>query len=150
MGMGPMSLELLARRGNNGLGIAGVNWRVRLMACKSLGAPGVGQTSWALRCLDYIARMRDRGVNLVAVNASWGGGVFSVALRDAIATLLQRGILFVAAAGNSAMDNDFVADLLRVVRFAERDLRSRDRAAGRPGVVFELRPANGAFGGARE
>src|SRR5438046_10647660 len=40
------------------------------------------------------------------VNASWGSTSFnSTALRDAIDSLRQAGIIFVAAAGNSAEDN---------------------------------------------
>jgi subtilisin family serine protease len=92
--------------GNNGVGVVGVNWNVRLMACKFLDADGFGSTSGAVACLQYFATMYDRGVNLVATNNSWGGGGFSFALRDAIDQHRQRGILFVAAAGNSTRDND--------------------------------------------
>ena len=44
--------------------------------------------------------MKDRGVNIVATNNSWSDNEFSAALRDAIDAHRQRGILFVAAAGN--------------------------------------------------
>src|SRR5438034_6417713 len=50
--------------------------------------------------------MKHRGVNIVATNNSWGGGGFSQALYDAIDAHRQRGILFIAAAGNSSLDND--------------------------------------------
>ena len=49
---------------------------------------------------------RARGVNLRVTNNSWGGGGFSQALRDAIASLDEADVLFVAAAGNSSRDND--------------------------------------------
>ena len=91
--------------GNNGIGVAGVNWNVKLMACKFLGAFG-GTTAGAVSCLNYLATMKDRGVNIVATNNSWGGGGFSQALYDAIDAHRQRGILFIAAAGNSSLDND--------------------------------------------
>ncbi len=45
-------------------------------------------------------------MNIVATNNSWGGGGFSQALYDAIDAHRQRGILFIAAAGNSNLDND--------------------------------------------
>src|SRR3989449_4150049 len=45
--------------------------------------------------------MKDRGVNIVATSNSWGGGGFSQALYDAIEAHLQRGILFITAAGNA-------------------------------------------------
>jgi subtilisin family serine protease len=86
--------------GNNGIGVVGVNWDVRLMACKMFDAAGDGTLAAAITCLDYIARMKDRGVNIVASNNSWSDNQFSAALLDAIDAHRQRGILFVAAAGN--------------------------------------------------
>ncbi len=95
--------------GNNGVGVVGVNWNVQIAACKFLGADGSGFISNAIECLDYFKALKDRGVNLVATNNSWGGGGYSQALSDAIDAHLQRGILFVAAAGNAASDNDGTA-----------------------------------------
>src|SRR2546426_954281 len=92
--------------GNNGVGVVGVAWTVRLMACKFLNAGGSGTTADAIDCLEYVKLMKDRGVNIVATNNSWGGGAFSQALFDAIEAHRQRGILFIAAAGNQASDND--------------------------------------------
>jgi subtilisin family serine protease len=92
--------------GNNGIGVVGVNWTVRLMACKFLSGGGFGTIADAIDCLEYVKLMKDRGVNIVATNNSWGGPEFSQALFDAIEAHLQRGILFVAAAGNEASDND--------------------------------------------
>ena len=92
--------------GNNGYGVAGVAWNVKIVACKFLDASGSGDTAGAIACLDYLAALKDRGVNIVASNNSWGGGLFSQALADAIAAQQQRGILFITAAGNSTADND--------------------------------------------
>lgn len=92
--------------GNNGVGVVGVNWNVRLMACKFLNSGGSGSIDDAIDCLTYVAMMKDRGVNIVATNNSWGGGGFSQAMQDAIDIHRQKGILFIAAAGNSAADND--------------------------------------------
>jgi len=96
--------------GNNAVGVVGVNWNVRIIACKFLDANGSGPTSNAIECLDYVRAMKDRGVNIVATNNSWGGDAFSQALYDAIDVQRQRGILFVAAAGNAASDNDAAAN----------------------------------------
>jgi hypothetical protein len=92
--------------GNNGIGVVGVNWTVRLMACKFLNASGSGTTDGAIACLDYVKTRKEQGVNVVATNNSWGGGGFSRSLYDAINAHLQAEILFIAAAGNSALDND--------------------------------------------
>ncbi|HEY7658246.1 MAG TPA: S8 family serine peptidase [Burkholderiales bacterium] len=86
--------------GNNGSGVAGINWSVNLMACKFLAASGSGTTAGAIGCLEYIRTMKERGINIVATNNSWGGGGFSQALFDAIKGHQEAGILFVAAAGN--------------------------------------------------
>ncbi|HSC96833.1 MAG TPA: S8 family serine peptidase [Burkholderiales bacterium] len=86
--------------GNNATGVAGINWNVSLMACKFLAASGSGTLAGAIGCLEYVRTMKDRGVNVVATNNSWGGGGFSQALFDAIKGHQEAGILFVAAAGN--------------------------------------------------
>ncbi len=93
--------------GNNGLGVAGVAWHVKLMALKFLGGlQGKGSTSNAVRGIQYAIDMRNRGVNVRVINASWGGGSDSQALRQAIAAANDAGILFVAAAGNGGTNID--------------------------------------------
>ncbi|NTW80237.1 MAG: S8 family serine peptidase, partial [Geobacteraceae bacterium] len=90
--------------GNNGNGVAGVNWNVRIMALKFLDASGSGYVDDAVECVLYINAMKARGVNVVASNNSWGGGGYSQSLADAINA--DKNVLFIAAAGNSANDND--------------------------------------------
>jgi subtilisin family serine protease len=90
--------------GNNGIGVVGVNWRVKIMACKFLDSTGFGSTDGAIECLQYVKAMKDKGVNIVATNNSWRDEGYSQALYDAIN--VQQDILFMAAAGNSAANND--------------------------------------------
>ena len=93
--------------GNNGIGVTGVAWHVKIMALKFLGGPqGKGSTSNAVRGIYYAIDMRNRGVNVRVINASWGGGSESQSLRQAIADANQAGILFVCAAGNSGENID--------------------------------------------
>ena len=93
--------------GDNGRGMTGVNWQVSMMGLRFLGGNGSGSTSGAIGAINYATRMRrDFGVNVVATNNSWGGGGYSTSLRDAIEAGGEAGILFVAAAGNSAGNND--------------------------------------------
>ena len=87
--------------GNNGIGVAGVAWDVQLMALKFLDATGSGSTSNAIRALNYAVA---KGATIS--NNSWGGTVYSTALYDAIASAGAQGHIFVAAAGNSAINND--------------------------------------------
>lgn len=91
--------------GNNGKGIAGINWRVKIMALKFLSSEGEGTIDDAIECFEYVAKMKDRGVNIIATNNSWGDYSYSQALYDAIYAHLQKGILCVAAAGNDGIDN---------------------------------------------
>ena len=86
--------------GNNAIGIVGVNWNVQLLACKFFDASGSATTEGAIECLEYVKEMKDRGVNIVATNNSWGGDENSQALYDAIDVQRQHGILFIAGAGN--------------------------------------------------
>jgi len=100
-GHGTHVAGIIAARGNNGMGVAGVAWNARVIACKFIDAIGEGTAADAIACLDYIAALRDRGVNVVATNNSWGEGIYSRALGDAIERQRARGILFIAAGGNA-------------------------------------------------
>ncbi|OHU94212.1 S8 family serine peptidase [Pseudoalteromonas byunsanensis] len=92
--------------GNDGTGVVGVNHEVSIVGCKFLDASGSGSTSDAIKCIDYLVGLREAGVDVRVSNNSWGGGGFSQALADALTASEEAGILFVAAAGNSAVDND--------------------------------------------
>ncbi len=88
----------IAAQGNNGVGIAGVNWQASIMALTFLG-PNGGYTSDAIEALNYAVANGAR-----ISNNSWGGGGYSQALRDAINRADANGHLFVAAAGNGGSD----------------------------------------------
>jgi subtilisin family serine protease len=95
--------------GGNGVGVAGVNWNVKIVSAKFLGPTG-GSTSAAVAAINYLTGLKARyGVNLVAINNSWGGGAFDQAMLDAINAAGDQNILFVAAAGNSGTNNDSAA-----------------------------------------
>ncbi len=91
----------IAAAGDNGIGVAGVNWRAAIMALKFLSANGSGTAADAIECIEYAAQ---QGAQVL--NNSWGGGGFSQALRDAIELARARNAVFVAAAGNEGRDND--------------------------------------------
>ncbi len=93
--------------GNNRIGVAGVNHRVKLMALKFLDNKGSGSLSNAIKAIDYaIASKRKHNIARLVLSNSWGGGGYSQALYDAIDRARAAGIVFVAAAGNEANDND--------------------------------------------
>jgi subtilisin family serine protease len=97
--------------GNNGIGVTGVAWHVKIMSLKFLGGPlGKGSTSNAVKGIYYAIDMRNRGVNVRVINASWGGGNESQSLRQAIADANNAGVLFVCAAGNAGINVDDTAE----------------------------------------
>ncbi len=69
--------------------------KAKIMALKFIGSSG-GSLGGALEAMEYAA---SNGAKII--NASWGGRGCSTILQDKIIDLGQRGVLFVAAAGNS-------------------------------------------------
>jgi subtilisin family serine protease len=82
----------------NGAGIVGVAPGVRIMSLKFMQGAGCGTDAQAIAAIQYAA---SKGVRII--NASWGGAGFSLSLKTAIES---SGALFVAAAGNSGVNND--------------------------------------------
>ncbi|NOY71407.1 MAG: S8 family serine peptidase, partial [Gammaproteobacteria bacterium] len=62
----------IAANGNNGSGIAGINWSARIMPLKFLDGAGAGSSANAIAAIDYAVANGAR-----IINASWGGGPFS-------------------------------------------------------------------------
>jgi hypothetical protein len=87
--------------GDNGVGIAGVAWEVSILPLKFLDDYGDGTTAGAVAAVEYATMM---GADIA--NSSWGGYGFSQALLDAIDEATTADILFVAAAGNNALNID--------------------------------------------
>jgi subtilisin family serine protease len=84
--------------GNNGYGVAGVNWNVGLepiRVCSDLGCPNSD-------LIDAIIYARNQGVPVF--NASLGGTPFNQAVKDAIDS--APDVLFVFSAGNLGADLD--------------------------------------------
>ncbi|OQW92585.1 MAG: hypothetical protein BWK78_01250 [Thiotrichaceae bacterium IS1] len=92
----------IAGVGNNSKGVAGVNWKAKIMALKFLGGNGGGDVANAILAIQYAVKMGAK----ISSN-SWGCvGCNSQALYDAIKAADAQGHLFIAAAGNDALDND--------------------------------------------
>lgn len=89
--------------GDNVIGISGVSWSIKMMGCKFLGADGAGALSDAVKAIDWCV---DNGAQIL--NNSWGGGPFSQALADSIQRAADRGVLFIASAGNNGSNNDML------------------------------------------
>ncbi len=107
-GHGSHTAGTIGAVGGNGVGTSGVAQRVSIMALKFLSADGSGETSGAIKAIDYAIT---HGAKVLS--NSWGGpsDPGNQALLDAINRAQAAGVLFVAAAGNgdafgNPQDND--------------------------------------------
>lgn len=98
---------IIGARGDNGIGVSGVNWRAKIMALNFM-PQGWGFITWAIEAIDYATLMKTRGVNVRVLSNSWGSSGSSPTLDEAIQRAKNAGIIFVAAAGNSATNNDIL------------------------------------------
>lgn len=83
--------------GNNSIGVAGVNWNVKIMPVKVMGAYGGGDTDEILNGIVYAA---DNGARVA--NLSLGGsGACTSKWQNAVNYAISKGTIVVVAAGNS-------------------------------------------------
>ena len=105
-GHGTHCAGIIGAEGENNLGIAGVNWHVKIMPLKFMSKGGFGTTKDAIEAINYVIDRKKAGVNVRIISASWGSTQKSRALGDVIRKAYENDILFVAAAGNATTDND--------------------------------------------
>jgi subtilisin family serine protease len=103
-GHGTHCAGTIGAKGDDGKGLVGVAWDVSMMAIKFLDKNGSGTLANAIKSIDYARTM---GAHIMS--NSWGGGGRSELLLKAIEDANAAGILFVAAAGNDANNNDAFA-----------------------------------------
>lgn len=100
-GHGTHCAGTIAASHDNQLGIAGVMAEAEIVGIKFLTDQGSGSTANAIKAIDYATAI---GVDIMS--NSWGGGGFSQALKESIVRAQKAGIVFTAAAGNSASNNN--------------------------------------------
>ncbi len=145
--------------GNNGSGVCGVMWRVRLMALKACcDANGFFTTDAIVQGIGYAA---SKGAKVI--NASFGGTVFQQTILNAISLANNAGVLFVAAAGNEGQNNDLTPhypssyDRGNIIAVAATDQNDRRAAfsnygpnsvdVAAPGVyIFSTIPTDASYG----
>ena len=98
--------------GNNALGVVGVNWTTRIMGIKFLDASGSGSVSDAIDGIEFAIQVKALFAasatpdNVRVLSDSWSGTGNSTALLNEINKANSNNMLFVAAAGNSAVNID--------------------------------------------
>ncbi len=95
-GHGSNVTSIAAAAGNNHFGVAGVNWRCRVMPIKGLDKNNSGFYSWWIASLQFAA---DNGAKVI--NMSMGGTSRSQALEDAVLYARSRGAVVVACMMNT-------------------------------------------------
>ena len=95
-GHGTHVAGIAAASGNNGAGMAGVSWGARIMPVKVLGATGTGSFSTVALGIVWAV---DHGAQII--NLSLGTPSSSFTLQDAVEYAYDRGVLVIAASGNS-------------------------------------------------
>ncbi len=88
---------IIGATGRNKSGVFGAAQNVRLMALRFIGNSGSGNTSNAIKAIDYAVKKK-----VFAINNSWGSPYKSQALQNAITRAEKAGVLFVVAAGNGS------------------------------------------------
>ncbi|MDX6702268.1 MAG: hypothetical protein QOF26_2494 [Baekduia sp.] len=98
-GHGTHVAGIIGARGGNGIGGAGVAWRVKLMAVRVLDADARGTTTSVAEGIRYAVANGARVVNL-----SLAGPSPTPELEDAVRFAQDHGVLVVVAAGNEGTD----------------------------------------------
>jgi len=108
---------IIGAEGNNGIGVTGVSQNVSMISVMIFDEFGRTDAISIMRGYDYISTLLAQGVDVVAVNQSWGGGRYLDLESDQqyIDVMTQYawdhasyGTAWVVSAGNSARDRDEV------------------------------------------
>ena len=112
-GHGTHVAGIIGAKGNNGIGVAGVNWNVKLLAVKVLGSNGSGDIYNLVSGLEYVTDQKRRGLNIRVANMSLGVWLNSSIANDAAAinamntaceAVSSRGVMLTVASGNEYQD----------------------------------------------
>ncbi len=143
---------IISSNTNNSLGVAGVGYGISLINAKGLGDDGSGYYSWLADCIVWAS---DNGAKVI--NMSLGGPSDSQLLRDAITYAWNKGVVLVAAAGNSGSNSPsypaYFPNVLSVAATDQNDAKASfsnygswvDVAAPGVGIYSTLPTTTNAF-----
>lgn len=113
---GTLIAGIIGARGDNGIGVSGVAWNVKIMAVRMLNASGSGDSAIAADAVDYAVT---NGADVI--NLSFAGDNADNDLRTAIERAYRRGVVVVAAMGNDTRDTDDAAVYPACLRDGDHD-----------------------------
>ncbi|MGD1005722.1 MAG: S8 family serine peptidase [Ignavibacteriaceae bacterium] len=133
---------------NNGIGVAGIGYKCKIMAVKVAQANEIDPTTgdpYVLYGFEGIQYAVDNGAKVI--NCSWGGDGYSNAEQDMINYAIANGALVVAAAGNDASSEQFYpADYAGVLSVAATDQNDNVANYSNYGSGVDLAaPGNGIY-----
>ena len=106
-GHGTHVAGIIGAVGNNNIGVAGINWRIKLLAVSVL-SNGEGFDSDIIAGMNYILSEKNKGLNIKVVNMSFGGWEKPQSdtspLGRAVKSLSDAGMICVFAAGNESQN----------------------------------------------
>jgi thermitase len=105
-GHGTMVAGFAGATGNNGIGVAGVAWNVRILPIRMTYADGVG-SAYVSDMAEAITYGASRGARVINVSFS---GYYNSAIIAAANDARLKGALVVMAAGNDSLDISSYAD----------------------------------------
>lgn len=105
-GHGTHCAGIIGATSNNGIGITGINWNVKILPIKFLGKDGSGDTYSLVKGIDYILKLKSSGINIIAVNCSFGSSSYDQLMETYLRKLSDAGITIVCAAGNEGLNID--------------------------------------------
>lgn len=110
VGHGTHCAGIIAAQWNNGKGVAGVADNCQIMAVKMFADGPSGNLAVALKGYAYIQTAKQSGVNVVAINNSWGPSTYNGkslhSLSTATTAIGELGVVSCYAAGNNGVNND--------------------------------------------
>jgi subtilisin family serine protease len=126
-GHGTHMAGIIGAVGNNGIGATGVAPDIKLLPIKTGGA--TLSVNAIIAGINYVIKLKTEfGINICAINASFGSFGIDTAERTAIIAAGNAGIMFIAGAGNNWTDIDlkpfspaYNNDLTNVISVAATD-----------------------------
>ncbi|MDX2255177.1 MAG: S8 family peptidase [Pseudanabaenaceae cyanobacterium bins.39] len=131
----------IAQSTNNNFGVAGIAYEANIMPLKVLSASGGGTISDIAEAIIFAA---DHGANVI--NMSLGGGGESKLMQEAIDYAYGKGVVIVAAAGNSNRNAAFYpARYPKVIAVSATDINNLKAPYSNYGAGIDIAAPGGAI-----